>query len=137
MGPEVTDPRACPGSNVSLAEAAAHFGFTIPADATEVHFSSDLHPIFGEYSLQVSFQTTSAGLRAFLTTADLAEPAADRSSGDRPSFVNGPSCGFGSASLSAPRYWGDDPDAKPFQRQVAVDRTDTAQPRVVLSALDV
>ncbi|WP_345431628.1 hypothetical protein [Actinoallomurus vinaceus] len=132
------DPRACPGSNVSLAEAAGHFGFTIPADATEVHFSSDLHPFFGEYSLQASFQTTPAGLHAFLSTAGLAEPAADHSSDYQPS-VDGPSCGFGSASFSAPRYCEDDPETstKPFQRQVAVDRADTARPRVVLSALDV
>src|SRR4051812_7292007 len=62
-GPDVSDPRACPGSNASLAEAAGHFGLTIPADAADVHFSSALPPFFGEYNLQVSFQTTPAGLR--------------------------------------------------------------------------
>ncbi|GAA4518944.1 hypothetical protein GCM10023191_093810 [Actinoallomurus oryzae] len=137
-GPDVRDPRACPGSNVSLAEVAGHFGVTIPADAKDLRFSSDLHPLFGEYSLQLSFQTTASGLHAFLATAGLPRvDTADGSDDEVPAPVEGPSCGFGSVSLSHPRYYGEFPTSTgQFERQVAVDESDKARPRVVLSALD-
>lgn len=131
--PYVKDPRACPESNVSLDEVTAHFGLVIPEDATDVRFSSDLHPFFGEYNLDLSFQTTVGGLRTFLNSTDLPKPERDPYGPD----VDGPSCGIRAASLH------DLHDANDLavpngsvQLQVAVDGPGTATPRVVLSAMD-
>ena len=138
--PFVEDPRACPQSNVSLTEVAEHFGIMIPVDATELHFFSDLHPFFGEYSLQLSFRTTRSGGQAFLAAAELPKPKRpdDPSIADMFIDPDGPTCGFSLASLSNPLYSGDDisTSTKPFQRQVAMDGENIARPRVVLSALD-
>jgi hypothetical protein len=140
-GPDVRDARACPGSNVSLAEVTEHFGLVIPPDATDVHFSSDLHPFFGEYSLRLSFRTTASGLRAFLDGSGLPTPGASGASEEvdaDPAPLDGPSCGFGSESFHTPRYYGGERTSTgdPAQRQVAVERADPARPRVVASAMD-
>lgn len=134
--PFVKDPRACPKSNVSLDEITGHFGFVIPEDATGVHFFSDLHPLFGEYSLDMSFQTSAGGLKTFLKSSGLPKPERPDDSGAALS-LEGPSCGFGMTALHDPRYSSDESvSSGSFERQVAVDGTDTAKPRVVLSALD-
>lgn len=138
--PFVKDPRACPQSNVSLTEVADHFGIVVPVDATELHFFSDLHPFFGEYSLQLSFRTTRSGALAFLVADGLPKPKRpdDPSIADMSIYPDGPTCGFGLASLSNPLYSADDisTSTKSFQRQVAMDGGNAARPRVVLSALD-
>lgn len=133
--PFVKDPRACPRSNVSLTEVAEHFKIMIPANATEVHFFSDLHPLFGEYSLQLSFRTTVGGMEAFLSAAGLPKPK----QWDNDAIVlDGPTCGFSSASLGNPLYSGDDPSTSIefFQREVAVDGEKAVRPRIVFSAMD-
>ncbi|MEU9021130.1 hypothetical protein [Actinomadura sp. NPDC048394] len=137
-GPDVKDTRACPGSNVSLAEVTGHFGLVIPPDATDVRFSSDLHPFFGEYSLRLSFQTTTSGLRAFLDRSGLSTSGTEDEADTEPAPLDGPSCGFGSASFHAPRYYGGERPSEggPTQRQAAVDRRDAAHLRVVVSAMD-
>ncbi|MBO2456234.1 hypothetical protein [Actinomadura violacea] len=131
-GPDVKDARACPGSNASLAEVTGHFRLPVPPDATDVHFSSDLHPLFGEYSLRLSFRTTASGLRAFLDGSGLPAPGTDTEP------VDGPSCGFGSSAFRRPRYYGGQQEGTggPFQREAAVDVSDPARPRVVASAMD-
>jgi hypothetical protein len=135
--PYVKDPRACPQSNVPLSEVTGHFEITIPVDATDVHFSSDVHPLFGEYSLQLSFQTTDSGLQTFLTASGLPQPNQPDTSSTP--HVDGPSCGIDPASVRDPRYSAD-PDlstsSKSFHREAVVDETDKARPRVVLSASD-
>ncbi|KAB2379022.1 hypothetical protein [Actinomadura montaniterrae] len=137
-GPDVKDPRACPGSNVSLSEVTGHFGLVIPPDATDVRFSSDLHPFFGEYSLRLSFRTTASGLRLFLDRSGLSTSSTEDDADTDPAPLDGPSCGFGSASFHDPRYYAGERPAEggPTQRQAAVDRSDAAQPRVVVSAMD-
>jgi hypothetical protein len=64
--PDIADPRACRGSTVELVEATGHFGLVLPTSATEIKFASDLHPLFGEYFILLSFRTDAAGLRSFL-----------------------------------------------------------------------
>lgn len=75
--PAISDQRVCGHSNVELAEALDHFGLEMPAQATEVRFESDVHPLFGEYFLLLRFRTTIDGLDAFLERSGLPAVADD------------------------------------------------------------
>ncbi|MEV0291420.1 MULTISPECIES: hypothetical protein [unclassified Kribbella] len=72
--PDIADPRACPGSNVELQVITAAFDVELPPDVAELSFRSDVHPMFDEHTLQISFRTTPAGLRTFLAASRFAAP---------------------------------------------------------------
>lgn len=73
---DITDARACAGSNVELAEAAAHFAVKLPDDAAGLRFTSGFNPFFGEYNFTVLFRTTPEGLRTLIADSGFAQPKA-------------------------------------------------------------
>jgi hypothetical protein len=74
------DSRVCPstaGNNVPLSEVISHFALALPPGASHVRFTANVNPLFGEYSLDLRFRTTRAGLRAFLSRAGLRQASPD------------------------------------------------------------
>ncbi|MDF9813118.1 hypothetical protein [Streptomyces sp. SPB162] len=69
--PLVTDAHSCGRSTAELDPSLAHFGLTLPADATGVRFTASADPIHGETDLTAAFTTAPAGLRRFLADAGL------------------------------------------------------------------
>lgn len=65
-GPSVDDPRACAHSNVELDEVTEHFAIQLPSSAANVRYASDLHPLFGEYTLEMTFSMSPGDLEHFL-----------------------------------------------------------------------
>ncbi len=132
--PDVTDSRACRGSNVGLGEVTAHFGLALPGDATDVRFYSDVHPMFGEYTLSLRFTTTPSGLSTFLrdtamTPVQGEEPRVD---GAAPADCAGEAAGAAGQSCAS------DPDSMDgSQRSICVDLSDPQRPRVLVEAMDV
>ena len=132
--PAIDDPRACPGSNVNLGEATTHFGITIPSDATDVRFTSDVHPMFGEYSLVLGFHVTPEGLRTFLHDTGLPSPSA---SFDPTLDVWDASCGLTPGSSGRLVYTRDQtPSPGTYQRAAAIDMSNRANPYVLVAARD-
>lgn len=128
-GPYVDDPRACGRSNVPLREVARAFDFVVPRDADDVRFHSDLHPLFGEYHLRLSFRTTPHGLQEFVSRSGLPTPRP--LAGKRPDLV----AGLGSCPrepdgrrrlLTASRTWNDG------RKLVVLIGRDNGQRRLVL-----
>jgi hypothetical protein len=70
---DITDARACAGSNVQLAEAAEHFAVKLPDDAAALRFTSGFNPFFGEYNFTVLFRTTPEGLRTLIADSGFAQ----------------------------------------------------------------
>jgi hypothetical protein len=136
--PDISDARACPHSNVVLDEVAAHFGLVVPPKATEVRYDSDVHPLFGEYSLTLDFTTTPSGLATFLAKSHLSEPEPANESDPLPVV---PGCieqrsgqhrfvvAGDPESSATPRAGGD-------LRTATIDLGDPAHPRVVVHAFD-
>lgn len=65
-GPSVEDPRACARSNVELDEVTGHFEIQLPPNAANLRYASDLHPLFGEYALEMTFSMSRGDLERFL-----------------------------------------------------------------------
>lgn len=59
-------PGPCRGSNVELAEAAGHFDISIPKSAEDLRFLSNVHPLYGEYTLNARFSMPRDELSNFL-----------------------------------------------------------------------
>ena len=73
---DISDARACAGSNVELVEVAEHFAIELPGDAAGLRFTSGFNPFFGEYVLRVVFRTTPEGLRTLVTQSGFVQPKA-------------------------------------------------------------
>ena len=126
--PDIADAGACPHSNVELAEIATHFGVDLPADATELRFSSDVHPWFGEYNLKVSFRTTPDGLRSLIADSGFSSPTpAGPSQVSSPVDCPGPST-FGHGLRVEDNVRG--------SRTLVVDTSDPNRPLVYIHAAD-
>lgn len=127
---DITDPRACPGSNVELQAITAAFHLELPPDATELHFSSDTHPTFDEHTLRISFRTTPAGLRTFLTASQFATPRTiTQQELPAPNTCPGPQ------SFRQPLMTEDKTPAG-SSRTLVVDNSDPAHPLVYIHAAD-
>ncbi len=73
--PAITgDARACSGANVELDEATDHFGIALPSDALDVKFYSDVHPMFGEYGLELVFTVGSKSFGRFIADNGFSKP---------------------------------------------------------------
>jgi hypothetical protein len=133
--PAIDDSRACPGSNVNLGEATAHFGVTIPSDATDVRFSADVHPMFGEYSLVLGFHVTPEGLGTFLRGTGLPSPSA---SFDPTLDIWDASCGLipGSSGRLVSTRDQTPSGAGNYQRAAVIDMSNRAKPYVLVAARD-
>lgn len=69
--PDIEDPRACPGSNVELAEIADHFHIAIPRDARNVRFASDLLPLDGTFWWNAYFETGEEEFRRLIASSGM------------------------------------------------------------------
>jgi hypothetical protein len=132
------DSRACRGSSVPLREAFDHFGLSLPSDATEVHFDSTSHPLFGTYELRISFRTTSGSLARFLTKSGLPKPTVPDASSVG-NDLEAPSCAdtLPDASL----YSADSPDLSDsslsYQRKVLIGPAVKGELPVLINADDI
>jgi hypothetical protein len=122
---DITDSRACAGSNVELAEAAAHFAVKVPDDAAGLRFTSGFNPFFGEYSLTVLFRTTPEGLRMLIADSGFAQPKAV---GPTTALTNGACPG----PLTFRRGLAADMGAK----RLVVETSDPTHPLVYIEAYD-
>jgi hypothetical protein len=132
--PAIDDPRTCSGSNVNLAAATTHFGITIPSDATDVRFSADLHPLFGEYSLVLGFHITPEGLGTFLRDTGLPSPSAHT---DPTDAIWEAACGLTPRSSGRLVYTQDQtPSPGNYKRAAAIDMSNPAKPYILVTAMD-
>jgi hypothetical protein len=108
-----------------------------------VHFTSSFDSFHGEYSLNVRFTTTKAGLASFLDASHLSRPSAatQATAGDWPRYpvttaAQGP-CGLIPPDDQHMVYSQYPPDS-PMSgtRSLAVDLSDPAHPVVWVEALD-
>lgn len=68
--PDVEDDRACPHSNAELTRVLDHFALQLPSSATDVRFSSDVHPLFGELFVELRFSMPRGEVTSFLAAAE-------------------------------------------------------------------
>ncbi|MGW3244802.1 hypothetical protein [Streptomyces sp. NPDC001070] len=131
---------ACRGSNVTLAKAAGRFGLQVPRDAKDVRYLAQTGGLSGAYELELSFRTTDAGLKRFLTDAGLPALGSDVQA-LRVGVPPADPCRRAAGGLAHARYTGDHVPAggsgqAAYSRGVAVDDSDPAHPVVALVALD-
>jgi hypothetical protein len=125
---DIDDARACPHSNVELAEVTMHFGVGLPAEATGLRFSSDVHPWFGVYTMSVSFRTTPAGLRRLIADSGFSSPTPAAAS-----EVSSPLDCPGPLTLGRGLMAQDD---RRGSRTLVVDTSDSTRPLVYIHAAD-
>ncbi|MFE0460949.1 hypothetical protein ACFW1A_17035 [Kitasatospora sp. NPDC058965] len=143
-----SDSRVCPqtsGNNLSFADAAKHFGLTVPAGATNVVFSASVGGLQGESNLSLRFTTTPAELATFLTASHFDPPSATTkanwvsySPGDDVRPAEGP-CGLTPPVAPGMVYSRDSADyaGQSSPRSLAVDgTTDPAHPVVWITGGD-
>ena len=65
-GPYVDDPRACATSNLELGSATDRFELEVPEGARGLRYARDLHPLFGDTSLELTFEATPTQAEEFL-----------------------------------------------------------------------
>lgn len=132
--PDVEDDRACPGSNAELNKVLDRFALPLPPNATDVRFSSDVHPLFGEYTVELRFSAPPAEVSSFVAEAARGrEPAPDLASGQ-------PSSPFPNACLGLESFTPDtvvnDHGPMTSSRSIAVDNRDPDHPMVYVIAMD-
>ncbi|SFF44459.1 hypothetical protein SAMN05216251_114119 [Actinacidiphila alni] len=145
------DPRVCPdtgANNISLAEAAGHFGLVVPAAAAHLVFTASKGGLQGETDLSMRFTTTPADLIAFLGSSRLDPPSttAKVTTGDWdvygpgvPARPAGGPCGLNPPVARTMKYSEDGPDSgmRSSPRTLAVDgTTDPAHPVVWVTGTD-
>ena len=123
--PSITDTRACPDSTAELDQVTAHFAVKLPADATRVHFSSDFNSWFGEYGMEISFETTPAGLRSLIADSGFSAP--------KPAY---PSTVPLPAACPGPLPFQRGLMTKSDARTLVVETSDPARPLVYIRAYD-
>ena len=123
--PDITDARACAGSNLELAEVAAHFRVELPDDAAGLQFRSGVNTFFGESNLRVAFRTTPEGLRTLVAHSGFDQPkAAD------PAIVPSPFDCPGPLTFRRTLHT-DDGD-----RTLTVETSDPTHPLIYIEAFD-
>lgn len=129
----VTDERSCGRSTVAFDTAVDRYGVAPPDGATEVRYWSVVNPMFGEYTLALSFRTTPQGLRDFLHRTGL-PPAAPLTAQDDPPPLP---CPGGTGGFHASLFTAEPAgDGNGRERTVAVDTSDPQRPLVVVDAFD-
>lgn len=128
--PDIADPRACPDSNVELQDITAAFGIELPPDVTQLRFRSDVHPMFDEHTLRISFRTTPAGLRTLLAASRFAAPSTVAQQ-----KLPAPDTCPGPQSFRRPLMTEDQTPAG-SSRTLVVDTFDPAHPLVYIHAVD-
>ncbi|WP_433222148.1 hypothetical protein [Microtetraspora malaysiensis] len=116
-----------------MQEATRHFQLAIPAQADDLRFASDKHPVSGEYSLTLEFTTTPMGLQAFLNSSHLPQPEPDDDAQPIDQYA---SCGLTDGDFNRPAYADEERQSSIYVRRLAVDRANPARPRAIVEATD-
>lgn len=131
--PYVRDPRACPKANALLEDVVKHFKFSVPPTASNIKYYSDLHPMFGTYSLRLYFQLDGSKLPNFLQNGGFEN--SERIMEDDSTFELIPGCSLSISPLREVEVF--DASTDEIVKSAVVRRTATSLLHVMVSAEDI